>query len=69
MEGNILLVLTRQKDQHIDIANGEIVITVIAIGSNYVKIGIQAPPDIPVHRREVTDRIHNAELLKGQMPS
>jgi carbon storage regulator len=41
------------KDEEIIIGEGEIRVTVIEIRGNKVRLGIQAPRDIPVHRKEV----------------
>lgn len=47
-----MLVLSRQRDEKIVIGDG-IVITVVDIRGDKVRIGIDAPPDVPVHREEV----------------
>lgn len=52
-----MLVLSRKKDEDIVIAEGEIVIRVIDIRGDRVRLGIEAPNDIPVHRREIHDAI------------
>lgn len=50
-----MLILRRQVNETICI--GEITIMVTAIGNGWVKIGIDAPRDVPVHRGEVQERI------------
>lgn len=60
-----MLVLSRAKDEAIDIGT-DIVVTVLAIARGSVKLGITAPEDIPVHRREVTNRIAAEQRLKRQ---
>lgn len=57
-----MLVLSRQRDESIIIANGEIVITVVDIRGDKVRLGIQAPIDIPVHREEVFNAIQREEV-------
>jgi len=52
-----MLVLFRKKDQRI-VIDGNIVICVVAIMGDKVRIGIEAPPEIPVVRLE----LHNAQL-------
>jgi carbon storage regulator len=47
-----MLVLTRKLNQEIIIGD-DIRITVVAIGSDQVKLGITAPRSIPVHRSEI----------------
>lgn len=57
-----MLVLSRKTEQKI-VINNDIVITVVEIRGDKVRLGIEAPPEVPVHRREVYDAIqkHNAE--------
>jgi carbon storage regulator len=47
-----MLVLTRRKNEAIVIGQG-IVVTVVAIKGNRVCLGINAPPEVPVHREEI----------------
>ena len=51
-----MLVLSRQRDESIIIGD-DIVVTVVDIRGDKVRLGIQAPTEIPVHRQEVYDRI------------
>lgn len=51
-----MLVLSRKCNEQIVIGN-EIIITVVSIRHGTVRIGIEAPPEISVHRREVLDLI------------
>lgn len=55
-----MLVLSRKKNERIVIAGGEIVLTIVEIRGDKVRIGIEAPKDIPVHRGEVQDAIRAA---------
>ena len=49
-----MLTLTRRSGEKIVIgSNGEIVITVAEIRGDKVRLGIDAPKDVPVHREEV----------------
>lgn len=57
-----MLVLSRQKEEQIVIADN-IIVTVIDIRGDKVRLGIEAPAEIPVHRREVYDAIQR-ELRK-----
>lgn len=55
-----MLVLSRHRDESIVINGGtadEIVITVVDIRGDKVRLGIDAPIEIPVHRREVQEAI------------
>lgn len=47
-----MLVLTRKKDQSI-IINDNIEITILEVQGDQVRIGINAPRDISIHRKEV----------------
>jgi carbon storage regulator len=51
-----MLVLSRQRDESIVIGDN-IVITIVDIRGDKVRLGIQAPVEIPVHRQEVYDAI------------
>jgi len=53
-----MLVLTRKQGEAIHIGDG-IVITVVEIDSKSCRIGIQAPPSVPVYRAEVYKRIQD----------
>lgn len=57
-----MLVLSRQKNQEVMIGK-EITITIVSIGGNRVKLGITAPKDVPVHRREVFEKIQRKKDL------
>ena len=49
-----MLVLSRQRDESIMIGD-DIVITIVDIRGDKVRLGIQAPTHVPVHRQEVLD--------------
>jgi len=51
-----MLVLSRKKNESI-VINDDVVVTVIDIRGDKVRIGIDAPRHIPVHRQEVMDAI------------
>ena len=51
-----MLVLSRRKNEAIVIGQG-VVVTVVAINGNSVRLGIEAPPEVPVHREEVARRL------------
>lgn len=51
-----MLVLSRQRDESIIIGD-DVVITIVDIRGDKVRLGIEAPGEIPVHRREVYEAI------------
>jgi carbon storage regulator len=51
-----MLVLTRQRDESIVIGDN-VVVTVVDIRGDKVRLGIEAPEEIPVHRQEVFEAI------------
>ena len=52
-----MLALSRKKNETI-VINGNIVVKIIDIcaGGTQVRLGIQAPKDVPVHRAEICER-------------
>jgi carbon storage regulator len=55
-----VLVLSRKKNETIMIGH-DISIIVVGIHGDKVRLGIEAPKDVPVHRREVYDAIARSE--------
>jgi len=56
-----MLVLSRQRDESIIIADN-IVVTIVDIRGDKVRLGIEAPKEIPVHRREVYEAIQRESM-------
>jgi carbon storage regulator len=56
-----MLVLSRKKNESIVIDN-DITIVVVEIRGDKVRLGVEAPKEVPVHRREVFDAIRRNEL-------
>lgn len=55
------LVLSRKRNETI-VINGDIVITVVEIRGGKVRLGIDAPREVPVHRSEVYEAIETERL-------
>ena len=54
-----MLVLTRKVGERIHIGNS-IVVTLVRIQGDKVRIGIEAPPEVEIHREEIYLRVHGA---------
>lgn len=58
-----MLVLSRKKNESI-IINDHITVTVVEIRGDKVRLGIDAPKDVAVHRREVYDAIQSQQQAR-----
>ena len=54
-----MLVLSRKVNENI-VIDGRIIVKVVRTEGNFVKLGIEAPPDVPVHRQEIYDEIQKS---------
>jgi len=61
-----MLVLSRQRDESIMIGDN-IVITIVDIRGDKVRLGINAPSEIPVHRQEVYEAIQRENLRASRL--
>ncbi len=59
-----MLVLSRQRDESIMIGD-DIEITIVDIRGEKVRLGINAPAHVPVHRKEVYEAIKREKLANG----
>lgn len=55
-----MLILTRRVGETLMVGD-DVSITVLGVKGNQVRIGINAPKEIPVHREEIYNRIKNEE--------
>jgi carbon storage regulator len=62
-----MLVLTRKKNESLIIAS-DIEIEILAVDGEQVKIGIKAPKDVDIHRKEVYLAIQKANSDAAQQP-
>jgi carbon storage regulator len=60
-----MLILTRKKGQSVIIGN-DIVVTVISDKGGKIRLGIEAPDNVSVHREEIYERIQNGEAYTGE---
>ena len=61
-----MLILTRRVGGVPDDCGDEVTVTVLGVKGNQVRIGVNAPKDVSVHREEIYERI---QAEKGTSPS
>ena len=61
-----MLILTRRPGESLRICD-DVVITVLSLKSGQVRMGIEAPKHIPVHRQEVYERIQAEKLSSARI--
>ncbi len=57
-----MLVLSRKLNESV-VINDQIVVTVVEVRGDRVRLGIQAPRDVPIHRSEVMAAIQRAAIV------
>ena len=55
-----MLILTRKVNESLKI-NGNVTVSVLGIKGNQVRLGVDAPQDVSVHRKEIFDRMNEKE--------
>ena len=61
-----MLVLTRKLNQSI-VINDSIEVVVLEVRGEQVRLGIKAPKDVPVHRKEIFDQIHDETVAASEV--
>jgi carbon storage regulator len=61
-----MLILTRRVGETVMIGN-EVTVTVLGVKGNQVRIGVNAPRDVAVHREEIYERIKREEQGGGSV--
>ena len=56
-----MLILTRRVNEKLMVGD-DVTVTVLSISGNQVRIGVNAPRHVPVHREEIYDRIMDEQL-------
>lgn len=52
-----MLILTRRQQESLIIGDNEIKVVILGINGNQVKIGVEAPKEMAVHREEIYQKI------------
>lgn len=60
-----MLILTRRVGETLVIGD-DVSITVLGVKGNQVRVGINAPKDVSVHREEIYERIHNEKTTDDE---
>jgi len=63
-----MLVLSRKKNESI-VINDDITIVVVEIRGDKVRLGVEAPKEVPVHRNEVYEAIRRNQHDSNEQPS
>jgi carbon storage regulator len=64
-----MLILTRRIGESVNIGD-DVQITILGVRGNQVRIGVDAPQSVPVHREEIYERIkqEQREAAEGRPP-
>lgn len=62
-----MLILTRRVGETLMIGD-DITVTVLSVKGNQIRIGVNAPRELPVHREEVYERIRSTEQPRPPRP-
>ena len=59
-----MLILTRRVGETVVIGE-DVSVTVLGVKGNQIRLGINAPKDVSVHRQEIFERIQNESAAEG----
>ena len=62
-EARVMLILTRKVGETLMVGD-DVAVTVLGVKGNQVRIGVNAPNEVPVHREEIYERIKAARHKK-----
>jgi carbon storage regulator len=62
-----MLVLSRKKNEAI-VINDDITVVIVDIRGEHVRVGVEAPKEVPVHRREVYEKIQAGNGQANSQP-
>jgi carbon storage regulator len=62
-----MLILTRRVGETLMVGD-DVTVTVLGVKGNQVRIGVNAPKDIAVHREEIYERIKKEQAAAGEHP-
>ncbi|WIO75318.1 carbon storage regulator CsrA [Porticoccaceae bacterium LTM1] len=60
-----MLILTRRVGETL-VVGDDITVTVLGVKGNQVRLGVNAPKDVSVHREEIYQRIQQEKQIQGQ---
>lgn len=62
-----MLVLTRKRDERVKIGH-DVTLTIVEIRGDKVRLGIEAPQGVAIHRQEVYEAIQRGEVRGSRPP-
>ncbi|KDN10019.1 MAG: carbon storage regulator CsrA [Gilliamella sp.] len=62
-----MLILTRRVGETLIIGD-DVVITILGVKGNQVRVGINAPKEVSIHREEIYNKIHQPQEANDEIP-